>query len=211
MKRTFLIQHLLLCWISNASLLLCMGHWRLEKKKKTRKKKMLWSWEHTIKTLCALFQWTCILIWLSAICNGHIHFQGLLLSQGPGFTVISWSHIFSTAKGYRSVYLIIDVACCCQLKHFSGGKLSTWKWWLPKTHLLTVMKIGKKVGCVKDPRDYKGWSWKMEKQSWYTTAANQERIEKNIFLRKDKFDHWGTQKSLIFPMCFFRQVSHWVQ
>lgn len=82
MKRTLLIQDLLFCWISNASILLCMVHWKEKKKSKKEEKRNCSGVRVTVKTLCALFHWTCILMWLSAICDGQIHLQGLLLSQG---------------------------------------------------------------------------------------------------------------------------------
>lgn len=36
-----------------------------------------------------------------------------------------------------------------------------------------------------------------------TTAANQERIEKKMFLRRGKFHHQDTQKSLMIPIYMF--------
>lgn len=40
MKRTLLIQDLLFCWISNASILLCVGHWKEKKSQKKKKKEV---------------------------------------------------------------------------------------------------------------------------------------------------------------------------
>lgn len=93
-----------------------VGNLLLRKKKTKKKKEIALEWEHTIKTLCALFQWTCILIWLSAIFDGLINLQGLLLSQGPVRQDSLWSHgLASSILQHQRLQKYISNYRCCLL------------------------------------------------------------------------------------------------